>query len=92
MLGTSEYADEYRSIAAQEMEIETGVEVARQMVSEAFAKLRLRGFERERAERLAAYEQEPSPERLDAYRAADQAYMRAREPAGRQQGPESRIR
>ncbi|HZA97059.1 MAG TPA: toprim domain-containing protein, partial [Burkholderiaceae bacterium] len=81
MLGESEYADEYRAIAAQEMEIETGVEVARQVMSEAYVKLRLRRFERERAERLADYERDPSPQRLAAYRAADQAYTRAREPA-----------
>ena len=81
MLSESEYADHYRAIAAQEMEIETGVEVARQIVSEAYAKLRLRRFERDRAERLADYERDPSPQRLDAYRAADQAYTRAREPA-----------
>ncbi len=81
MLAESEYADQYRAIAAQEMEIETGVEVARQIVSEAFAKLKLRRFERDRAERLADYERDPSPQRLDAYRAADQAYTRAREPA-----------
>ncbi len=85
MLADSEYADEYRAIAAQEMEIETGVEVARQIVSEAFAKLKLRRFERERAERLADYERDPSPQRLDAYRAADQAYTRAREPVEPQQ-------
>ena len=80
LLADSEYADEYRAMAAQEMEIETGVEVARQIVSEAYAKLKVRRFERDRAERLADYERDPSPQRLDAYRAADQAYMRAREP------------
>jgi DNA primase len=80
MLADSEHADQYRAIAAQEMEIETGVEVARQVISEAFAKLKLRRFERDRAERLADYERDPSPQRLDAYRAADQAYTRAREP------------
>ncbi len=80
MLADSEYSDEYRALAAQEMEIETGVEVARQIVVEAFAKLRLRRFERDRTERLADYERDPSPQRLDAYRAADQAYTRAREP------------
>ena len=89
LLGTSDYAEQYRSLAAQEMEVETSVDVARQVVTEAFAKLRLRGFERERADRLAAYEQEPSPERLDAYREADQAYMRARvDQAGALAGPE----
>ena len=81
LLADSEYADEYRAMAAQEMEIETGVEVARQIMSEAYAKLKVRRFERDRAERLADYERDPSPQRLDAYRAADQAYMRAREPA-----------
>ena len=80
LLADSEYADEYRAMAAQEMEIEAGVEVARQIVSEAYAKLKVRRFERDRAERLADYERDPSPQRLDAYRAADQAYMRAREP------------
>ncbi len=81
MLGDSEYADEYRAMAAQEMELETGVEVARQIMSEAYVKLRLRRFERDREERLADYERDPSPQRLEAYRAADQAYTRAREPA-----------
>ena len=80
LLAESEFADEYRAIAAQEMEIETGVEMARQIVTEAFAKLKLRRFERDRAERLADYERDPSPQRLDAYRAADQAYTRARGP------------
>ncbi len=80
MLTASEYADEYRALAAQEMEIETGGDVARQVVGEAFAKLRLRRFERVRAERLADYERDPSAQRLDAYRAADQAYIRARGP------------
>ncbi|HVG04431.1 MAG TPA: DNA primase [Burkholderiaceae bacterium] len=80
MLAESEYDEEYRALAAQEMEIETGVEVARCIVSDAFSKLKLRRFERERSERLADYERDPSPQRLDAYRAADQAYTRAREP------------
>ncbi len=78
LLADSEYADEYRALAAQEMEIETSVEVARQVVEEAFAKLEVRNFERARADRLADYEQDPSPQRLDAYREADQAYLRAR--------------
>jgi len=78
LLAESENADHYRVLAAQEMEIETGAEVARQMVDEAFAKLKLRRFERQRAERLADYEQDPTPQRLDAYRDADQAYVRAR--------------
>jgi DNA primase len=81
MLGESEYAEEYRAIAAQQMEIDTAVEVARQIMSEAYVKLKLRRFERDRAERLADYERDPSPQRLAAYRAADQAYTRAREPA-----------
>ena len=81
LLAESEHADHYRALAAQEMEIETGVEAARQTVDEAFAKLRLRRFERQRAERLADYEQDPTPQRLDAYRDADQAYMRARSTA-----------
>ena len=83
MLADSEYADEYRALAAQEMEIETGVEVAREIVSEAFAKLKLRRFERDRAQRLAEYQRDPSPLRLDAYRAADQAYTQARGPTER---------
>jgi DNA primase len=86
MLADSDYADEYRALAAQEMEIETGVDVAREIVSEAFAKLKLRRFERDRAERLSDYERDPSPQRLDAYRAADQAYTRARGPTEREVG------
>ena len=81
MLAGSDFAEEYRALAAQEMEIDTGVEMARDIVSEGFAKLRLRRFERERTERLADYEKDPSPQRLDAYRAADQAYTQARGPA-----------
>jgi DNA primase len=78
LLVESEYAGEYRALAAQEMELETEVETARQVVEDAFQKLRLRRFERVRSERLAEYQQDPSPERLDAYRLADQAYLRAR--------------
>jgi len=78
LLVESEFADEYRALAAQEMELETDVDTARQVVDEAFHKLRLRRFERVRSERLAEYQQDPSPERLDAYRLADQAYLRAR--------------
>lgn len=78
LLAESEHAGEYRSLAAQEMEIDTSADVARQVVAEAFAKLKLRRFERERADRLADYQQEPSPQRLSAYQEADLAYMRAR--------------
>jgi len=78
LLTDSEHAGEYRSLAAQEMEIDTSPDVARQVVAEAFTKLKLRRFERERADRLAAYQQEPSPQRLSAYQEADLAYMRAR--------------
>lgn len=78
LLADSEFADEYRALAAQDMEIETSVEMARQIVDDALAKLKLRQFERARSERLADYQQEPSPQRLDAYREADQAYLRAR--------------
>ena len=46
-------------------------ETARQVLEEAFHKLRLRRLEQERSERLAEFEREQSPERLDAYRAAD---------------------
>ena len=42
MLADSEHAEEYRALAAQEMEVDTGVEMAREIVSEGFAKLRLR--------------------------------------------------
>ncbi|MEP6608344.1 MAG: DNA primase [Burkholderiaceae bacterium] len=89
LLTASDYADEYRSLAAQEMEIETSVEVARQMVAEAFAKFSLRRFERQRETLLAAYQKEPSVERLDAYREADQAYMRARSALAPQSGSAS---
>jgi len=78
ILVESEFAGEYRALAAQEMELETEIETARQVVEEAFQKLRLRRFERVRSERLAEYQQDPCPERLDAYRLADQAYLRAR--------------
>ena len=40
--------------------------------------LRLRRLEVERQNRLAEYEREPSDQRLDAYRAADRAYLTAR--------------
>jgi hypothetical protein len=78
LLVESEFAGEYRALAAQEMELETEIDTARQVVEEAFQKLRLRKFERVRSERLAEYQHDPSPERLDAYRLADQAYLRAR--------------
>ena len=78
ILAESEHANEYRALAAQEMELETDVETARQIVDEAFGKLRLRRLERVRSDRLNAYQQDMSPEALDAYRAADQAYLRAR--------------
>jgi hypothetical protein len=77
-LGGSEYINEYRALAAQEMELETDLETARQILAEAFGKLRLRRLERIRTERLEAYQQDPSTTTLDAYRAADQAYLRAR--------------
>ena len=80
MLVESDFFEDYRALAAQEMEIDTGVEMAREIVSEGFAKLRLRRVERERNERLADYERDPSPQRLEAYRAADHAYTRARDP------------
>lgn len=79
LLSDSEHADHYRALAAREMEIDTDPDVARQTVGEAFAKLGLRRRERERAERLADYQRDPSPQHLDAYRQADQAYLRARE-------------
>ena len=78
LLSESEYVNEYRALAAQEMELETDVETARQVVQEAFDKLRLRRLERLRTDRLNAYQKEQSPAALDAYREADQAYLRAR--------------
>ncbi|MGZ8993561.1 MAG: DNA primase, partial [Burkholderiaceae bacterium] len=84
MLVDSDYSEEYRALAAQEMEVDTSVEMAREIVSEGFAKLRLRRFERERTERLADYQRDPSPQRLEAYRAADHAYTRARDPAAQE--------
>ncbi|HTN50201.1 MAG TPA: DNA primase [Burkholderiaceae bacterium] len=77
-LQSSAFVDEYRALAAQEMELDTDVDTARQVLEEAFHKLRLRRLEAERQERLADYEREPSPQRLDAYQAADRAYMAAR--------------
>ena len=78
LLAESEHANEYRALAAQEMELETDVETARQILAEAFGKLRLRRLERVRTERLNAYQRELSPQALEAYRVADQAYLRAR--------------
>jgi DNA primase len=78
--GSAHIAD-YRVLAAQEMELDTDADIARQVLAEAFHKLRLRRLEAERSERLAAYEREPSADRLAAYRAADQAYAQARRPA-----------
>ncbi len=78
LLADSDHADHYRALAAQDMEVETSAEIARQIIDEAFAKLKLRRYERMRAERLADYQQNPSPQRLDAYREADQAYLQAR--------------
>ena len=78
LLTESPYAAEYRALAAQEMELETDVETARQILGEAFGKLRLRRLERVRTECLQAYQHESSPAALEAYRAADQAYLRAR--------------
>lgn len=78
VLQDSPFIDDYRALAAQEMEMDTDVETARQVLEEAFHKLRLRRLEQERSERLAEFEREQSPERLNAYRAADQAYTQAR--------------
>lgn len=78
LLAASEHANEYRALAAQELELETDVETARQIVQEAFGKLRLRRLESQRAERLRVYQQELSEAALQAYRTADQAYLRAR--------------
>ena len=78
LLADSEHANEYKALAAQEMELETDIETARQIVGEAFDKLRLRRLERVRSERLNAYQRDLSAEALAAYRDADQAYLRAR--------------
>jgi DNA primase len=77
-LQNSEFIDDFRALAAQEMELDTDVGTARQVLTEAFQKLRLRRLEHERSERLADFEREQSPERLDAYRAADRAYTEER--------------
>jgi len=78
LLGESEHAGEYRALAAQELELETEPETAREILVTAFGKLRLRRLERMRAERLQQYQQEQSPQALEAYRSADQAYLKAR--------------
>jgi len=78
LLADSDHANAYRALAAQEMELETDVETARQILAEAFGKMRLRRLERMRSERLDVYQQELSAEALEAYRLADQAYLRAR--------------
>ena len=77
-LQASIFIDDYRTLAAQEMELDTDVETARQVLDEAFHKLRLRRLEVERQQRLVDYDREPSAQRLDAYRAADLAYLAAR--------------
>ena len=77
-LQESEYIDDFRALAAQEMELDTDVETSRQILTEAFQKLRLRRLEQERSERLAEFEREQSPERLEAYREADRAYTEER--------------
>jgi hypothetical protein len=81
LLADSEHANAYRALAAQELALETDVETARQILAEAFGKLRLRRLERVRSERLNAYQQDLSAEALEAYRVADQAYLRARSEA-----------
>ncbi len=52
----SPFVDDYRALAAQEMELDTDVETARQVLEEAFHKLSLRRLEQERTERLAEFE------------------------------------
>ncbi|HQR19470.1 MAG TPA: DNA primase [Burkholderiaceae bacterium] len=83
-LQSSPFVDDYRVLAAQEMELDTDVETARQVLDEAFQKLRLRRLESERRERLAEYQREPSEARLQAYRAADLSYTQARTRGGEQ--------
>jgi hypothetical protein len=78
LLQSSEFVDDYRALAAQEMELETDVETARQVLVEAFHKLRLRRLERECNARAAEFEQDRSPERLSAYQQAYRAYSLAR--------------
>ena len=77
-LDQSGYIDDFRALAAQEMELDTDVETARQVLTDAFRKLRLRRLQQERNARAAEFEHEQSPARLDAYRAADQAYTEER--------------
>lgn len=81
VLQGSPYAEDYRTLAAQEMELDTDVVTARQILAEAFQKLRLRRLEQERTERLAEFEKDQSPERLAAYQDADRAYLHARSKA-----------
>jgi DNA primase len=78
LLAESPNAGEYRALAAQEMELDTDVETARQILEQAFGKLQLRRLAQLRAARLADYQQEPSADRLAAYREADRAYLSAR--------------
>jgi DNA primase len=78
LLAQSEHSNVYRALAAQEMELDTDAQTARTILDDAIGKLRLRRLERLRTERLAAYQQELSAAALEAYRDADQAYLRAR--------------
>ena len=77
-LQASEHVDDYRALATQEMELDTDIDTARQVLDEAFHKLRLRRLAEARRQRLADFESDPSPDRLSAYRDADQAYTKAR--------------
>jgi DNA primase len=81
-LQSSPFIDDYRTLAAQEMELDTDVETARQVLEEAFHKLQLRRLEAERSDRLAEYQREPSEDRLEAYRVADRCYTEARARTG----------
>jgi len=78
LLQSSEFIDDYRVLAAQEMELETDVETARQVLDEAFHKLRLRRLEQECSARAAEFERDQSPARLSAYQQAYRAYSEAR--------------
>ncbi|MGH6623089.1 MAG: toprim domain-containing protein, partial [Burkholderiaceae bacterium] len=78
LLTESPRIDEYRAVAAQEMEVDTDVDTARDDLEGAFQKLRQQRLEHARTARLADYEREPSPEHLEAYRTADLAYTEAR--------------
>lgn len=77
-LQESDHIDDYRALAAQEMELDTDIATARQVLDDAFHKLRLRRLGQECEQREAEHKSDPTAERLAAYHVALRAYNQAR--------------